>query len=230
LFLQKQKIGADLHVHLEEVALMSTYLPQGVHVDWLLFFVSGKAIFCGKVNRNKKGQGEPESEDETEKDAPDNKVNENGHACRQKEWWKRGNVEVKLNTVIMTAWVHQECDIMEEEALTKLQEAWDNSEQNDECVVILDDLELAYWMVTEVGQLGGYRFQGSTLGVDGSCKDGKMGSGCCKFRKEGSVKCARVDREEEGTSIHRPDLHRHQHQRQGAWLGVFAQAQAVWHR
>jgi hypothetical protein len=31
-------------------------------------------------------------------------------------------VEAKLNTVNMTAWVHKECDIMEEEALAKLQE------------------------------------------------------------------------------------------------------------
>jgi hypothetical protein len=133
----------------------------------------GKAIFCGKVKRNKKEKGEPEAEDETEKDAPNNEVNENGHACRQKGWWKRGNVEAKLNTVNMTALVHQECDIMEEEALAKLQEAWDSSEQKDECVVSLDDLERAYWMGTHVGQLGGYGFQGATLGVDGSCKDGK---------------------------------------------------------
>jgi ribonuclease HI len=33
-----------------------------------------------------------------------------------------------------------------------------------------------------------------------------MGSGCCKFRKEGEDKCARVDREEEGTSSNRPEL------------------------
>ena len=38
----------------------------------------------------------------------------------------------------------------------------------------LNDLERAYWMGTEIGQLGGYRFQGVTLGVDGSCKDGKI--------------------------------------------------------
>ena len=53
-------------------------------------------------------------------------------------------MEAKLNTVNMTAWVHQECDIIEEEALTKLQGAWDSSEQKDECIVCLDDLELAY--------------------------------------------------------------------------------------
>ena len=66
----------------------------------------GEAFFCGKVKRNKKEQGEPEAEDETEEDAPDNEVNESGHACRQKRWWKRGDVEALLNTVNMTAWVH----------------------------------------------------------------------------------------------------------------------------
>ena len=70
-------------------------------------------------------------------------------------------------------------------ALTKLQEAWDSSEQKDECIVCLDDLERAYWMGAEIGQLGGDGFQGVALGVDGSCKDGRMGAGCCKFRKEG---------------------------------------------
>ena len=133
----------------------------------------GKAIFCGKVKRRKKEHEEPEAEHETEQDAPDNKVDERGRALTQKGWWKRGDVEAKLNTVNMTVWVHKECDIMEEEALTKLREAWDSSEQKDECVVRLDDLERAYWMGTEVGLLGGYGFQGVTLGVDGSCwKDG----------------------------------------------------------
>jgi hypothetical protein len=58
----------------------------------------------------------------------------------------------------MTVWVHKEFDIMEEEALTKLQEAWDSSEQKNECVVHLDDLERAYWMGTEVclGLLDGH--------------------------------------------------------------------------
>jgi hypothetical protein len=51
-------------------------------------------------------------------------------------------VEAKLNTVNMTAWVHKECDIMEEEALTKLQGAWDSSDQKDECTVCLDGSEL----------------------------------------------------------------------------------------
>ena len=60
-------------------------------------------------------------------------------------------------------------------------------------------------MGTEVCLLVGYGFQGVTLGVDVSCKDGKMGSGCCKFKEEAASKCARVGREEEGTSSNRPD-------------------------
>jgi ribonuclease HI len=115
-------------------------------------------------------------------------------------------VEAKLNTVNMTAWVHKECGTIEEEVLDKLRAAWESSEQKDECIVCLNDLERAYWMGTEIGQLGGYGFQGVTLGVDGSCKEGQMGSGCHKFREEGAGKCARVGREEEGMSSNRPEL------------------------
>ena len=70
----------------------------------------------------------------------------------------------------------------------------------------MDDLEWDYWMGTEVGQLGGYGFQRAIFGLDGSCKDGTMGSGCCKFQGEEADKCARVGREEEGTSSNRPEL------------------------
>jgi hypothetical protein len=96
---------------------------------------AGKDIFCGKMKQSKKEQGEPEAEDEIEQDAPDTKVDESGRDCKQKGWWKRGDVEAKLNTVNMTEWVHKECDIMDEEALIKLQEAWNNSERKDECIV-----------------------------------------------------------------------------------------------
>ena len=40
----------------------------------------------------------------------------------------------------------------------------------------------------------------------GRAKMGKMGSGCCKFQGEEADKCARVCREEEGTSLNRPEL------------------------
>ena len=42
--------------------------------------------------------------------------------------------------------------------------------------------------------------------MDGSCKDGKMGSGCYKFKEGEADKRARVGREEEGTSSNRPEL------------------------
>ena len=53
------------------------------------------------------------------------------------------DVEAKLNTVNMRAWVHKECDTIEEETLDKLRAAWDCSEQKDECIVCLNDLERA---------------------------------------------------------------------------------------
>ena len=60
----------------------------------------------------------------------------------------------------------------------------------------MNDFERDYWMGTEVGQLEGYGFQGEIFCVDGSCKDGTMGSGCCIFQGEEADKCARVGREE----------------------------------
>ncbi len=120
------------------------------------FEQEGKAVFQGKVKRKKKAHETARTKDEAENDDPEDEVEGGGRACRQKGWWKCGDVEAKLNTVNMTAWVHRECDVIEEEAITKLQEAWDCSEQKDECIVRLNDLEGAYWMGTEIGQLGGY--------------------------------------------------------------------------
>ena len=54
----------------------------------------------------------------------------------------------------MTAWVHKECDIMDEDDLLRLQGAWDNPQQKDERSVRMDDLEWDHWMGTEDGQLG----------------------------------------------------------------------------
>jgi hypothetical protein len=86
---------------------------------------------------------------------------------------------------------------MDQEALLRLQGA---RNKKDEWSVCMNDFQRDYWMGTEVGQLGGSGFKREFFGVDGSCKDGKMGSGCCKFQGEQTDKCARVGREEEGTS------------------------------
>ena len=48
----------------------------------------------------------------------------------------------------MTAWVHKECDIMDEQAITTLQDEWKSSDQKDECTVRMDEEEWAYWMGT----------------------------------------------------------------------------------
>ena len=141
-----------------------------------------------------------------EDEAPNSEVNVSGRARRQKAWWKRGVVETKLNTINMTAWVHKEFDIMDQDALCGLQGPWESPEQKDECVVCMTDVERDYWMSTEVGQMGGCGFQGAIFGVDGSCKDGKMESGCCEFQGEEADKCARVGRKEEGTSSNRLEL------------------------
>jgi hypothetical protein len=122
----------------------------------------GKTIFCGKANRSKKEQGEHEAEEGIEDESPNSDVNPSGRARRQTGWWKRGVVETKLNTVHMTAWVHKECDIMGEDALLRLQGAWENPQQKDECSVHMDDLEWDYWMGPGVGHLGGYGFQGAS--------------------------------------------------------------------
>ena len=41
---------------------------------------------------------------------------------------------------------------MDEDALLRLQGAWENPEQEDECIVRMNDFERDYWMGTEVGQ------------------------------------------------------------------------------
>ena len=83
----------------------------------------GESHLPWKVKRRKKEHEAPGAEDETEEDAPDDEVDESGRACKQKGWWKRGDVEAKLNTVNMTAWVHKECDIMNMDVLIRLQGA-----------------------------------------------------------------------------------------------------------
>jgi hypothetical protein len=44
----------------------------------------------------------------------------------------------------MTAWVHKECDIMDVDALLRLQGAWKNPERKDECAVRMNDFERDY--------------------------------------------------------------------------------------
>jgi hypothetical protein len=57
-----------------------------------------KAIVCGKVKRKKKEHEALGEEDEIESEVPDDEVEGCGRASRQKGWWKRGDVEAKLNS------------------------------------------------------------------------------------------------------------------------------------
>jgi hypothetical protein len=106
------------------------------------FEQAGKIFFCGKANCKMKEQGGQEAEEEKEEEGSGNKVNVGGRARRQRGWWKRGDIETKLNTVNMIAWVHKECDIMDDDALFRLQTAWNNPQQKDECSVCLNDLSV----------------------------------------------------------------------------------------
>ena len=104
----------------------------------------GKTFLCGRAKRSKKEQGVPEAEGGMEDQAPNDQVDLSGGAHRQRGWWKRGIVETKINTVTMLACVHKvcvcvcvcvcakECDTMDEDALTRLQGAWENSDQKAE--------------------------------------------------------------------------------------------------
>ncbi len=58
----------------------------------------------------------------------------------------------------------------------------------------LNDLEGAYWMGTEISQLGGYGFQGVTLGVD-CAKMEEWGLGAANLgRKARANACESVER------------------------------------
>ena len=94
-----------------------------------------------KVKHSMQEHGVLDAENEIEDDAPDTEVEARGRTRRQKGWCNRCDVEAKLNTVNMTAWVHKECDIMDEQAITKLQEAWNSSDQKDKCTVRMDEEE-----------------------------------------------------------------------------------------
>jgi hypothetical protein len=71
---------------------------------------------------------------------------------------------------------------MDDNALLRLQGAWDNPEQKNECTVRMDDLERGYWMGTEVGQLGGYGFQEQHLAWTGRVKMRRWGQGAVNSR------------------------------------------------
>ena len=61
-------------------------------------------------------------------------------------------------------------------------------------------------MGTEIGMLGGYGFQGQVTKDDSSEKRGKMGAGYNNLRRKMKEQQCKVGREEEGSSLNRPEL------------------------
>ena len=129
-----------------------------------------------------------------------------GRACRQRGWWKTGNVAASACSVGMTAWVHRDCTMVDQATIESLQQAWECTEEKDECLVEPVGLERDYWLGSEAGRVGSYEFQGAVFGIDGSNHKGCMGSGCCRLKLPGADQQIRVGREEEGTSSNRPEL------------------------
>ena len=56
----------------------------GRHTKRVLFEHVGKNVFCGKAKRSKREQGEPETEEGLEDEAPNSEVNVRGRARRSK--------------------------------------------------------------------------------------------------------------------------------------------------
>ena len=80
-------------------------------------------------------------------------------------------------SVGMTAWVHRDCTMVDQATIESLQQAWECTEEKDECLVEPVGLERDYWLGSEAGRVGSYEFQGSVFGIDGSNHKGCMGSG-----------------------------------------------------
>ena len=169
----------------------------------------GRAVFEGKARAapsKDKAEGAEEPSDEEMEDEEANDEGTRSRACRQRGWWKTGNVAASACSVGMTAWVHQDCTMVDQATIESLQQAWECTEEKDECSVKQVGLERDYWLGSEAGRVGSYGFQGAVFGIDGSNHKGCMGSGCCRLEMPGADQQARVGREEEGTSSNRPEL------------------------
>ena len=173
------------------------------------FVAVGRAVFEGKARAapsKGKAEGAEELSDEEMEDEQANDDGTRGRACRQRGWWKTGNVAASACSVGMTAWVHQDCTMVDQATIESLQQAWECTEEKDECLVEPVGLERDYWLGSEAGRVGSYEFQGAVFGIDGSNHKGCMGSGCCRLKMPEADQQIRVGREEEGTSSNRPEL------------------------
>ena len=118
------------------------------------YITVGKALFEGKArpaDSENKDDLEGESSEDEQEDAQPSRKETGGRASRQKGWWKRGAIETNSHSVNMTAWVHKDCETINQEKLTGIQQAWDCEEMKDECTVRLNGPERDYWLGSEIG-------------------------------------------------------------------------------
>lgn len=183
--------------------------PRPTEEQERVFVAAGKAVFEGKIlaaqcdGRAESAEELPDGEMEDEQTGSDRT---GGKACRQRGWWKTGNVAASGCPAGMTAWVHRDHCMVDQTAVESLQQAWECTEGKDECSVEMTGLERDYWLGSEAGRIGSYKFQGAVFGIDGSNHGGCMGSGCCRLHMPSADQQVRVGREEEGTSSNRPEL------------------------
>jgi len=126
-----------------------------------------------------------------------------GQSVSWKAWWRQGNIKCAVSEGYASRWVHQDCRVADEQK--RALKAAGVSGRKDECQLQLKGKECDYWMETEIGMLGGYRFQGQVT-ADGSDKKGNMGSGCNNLRRKKEKQQCKVRREENGSSSNRSEL------------------------
>ena len=93
---------------------------------------------------------------------------------RWKAWWRQNNITCTVSEECASFLVHENCHVADKEKAA-LKKAAGVSGGKDDFQVRLKGRERNYWMGTETGILGGYRFQGQVMAGDGSDKKGKMG-------------------------------------------------------
>ena len=110
----------------------------------------GSEVFQGKC-----GGGEAKGEDESEE-----KEIRKSRTRKSKVWWRRGDVGAYQNAGNMTCCAHRELAAVDEETRNNMEVVWEAEDDKDECIVNLEGPERNYWLGSEAGMLGCYRFSG----------------------------------------------------------------------
>jgi len=127
---------------------------------------------------------------------------------RMRSGWKQGNIKMAVSEDHTSCWVHKDPTVTTKQIQTLLT-AVRASGGKEECQVQLTGIEREYWMGTEIGRIGGYGSQGTvtvTAGDGSNQKSGNMGAGYMNLQKIRERQLWKVGREEDGSSLNRPEL------------------------